>query len=508
MLADHQALASRGADLVELRLDWIAREPDLGRLISERPTRTIVTCRRTEDGGRFHGEEEDRRKLLRQAIADGVEYVDLEEDVAAATRRFGKTKRIISHHNFTRTPDDIDELEEVHARLAKLDPDIIKIVTMANSPLDNVRMMEFIGRRNRQTAGIPTVGFCMGEFGLISRILCGRYGSPFTYATFSKDRVMAPGQLSFEEVKKLYRYEQINHETRVYGVVGDPVGHSWSPFLHNAAFKRMGMNAVYIPLRIPADQFAEAIEGYQSLGLRGVSVTIPHKEAALRFATHADPLSLEIGAANTLYLNKAGAWQAQNTDLDAAIQSIQVGLDARKVESLNGQRVLILGAGGAARAVALGAARAGAAVTITNRSRARGSKLAEELHCQFTTWANRGAAQADVIVNCTPVGMHPHMNETPYEQFWFRDEQVVFDTIYNPEKTLLLKGALEHECKVVSGVEMFVRQAAAQFKLFTGQECPLEDMRGTLRRVISAVRVRTPDGHVPPSEADDRDSSG
>lgn len=497
MLEDHQALADRGAELVELRLDFIARAPDLSRLIKSRPTPTIVTCRRSEDRGRFDGDEDSRRKVLRQAIADGVEYVDLEEDVARDTRRYGKTKRIISYHNFDLTPEDLDV---IHERLAKLDPDYIKIVTMANSPQDNLRMLEFVQRQTK----IPTIGFCMGDFGLVSRLLCGRFGSPFSYCTASKDREMAPGQLAFEEMRKLYRYDSINRETAIFGVVGDPIAHSWSPFLHNAAFKRAGMNAVYIPLRIPPDTLPESLQAYQKLGLRGVSVTIPHKEAAVKFAQKPDDLSREIGAANTLWLDRDRQWRATNTDLPAAMESVQLGLAQKNLESLSGQRVLILGAGGAARAIALGASRAGAVVSIANRNKQRGNKLAEELGCQFSTWSNRGAVQADVIINCTPVGMHPNMDESPYEQHWFRDGQIVFDTIYNPENTLLLKNAREHLCHTVSGIEMFVRQAQAQFKLFTGKTYPLDDMRTTLRRAISAVRVRTESGHASPTEAADQ----
>lgn len=492
MLAEHAALAQRGAELVELRLDWIARAPDLSRLLKVRPTPTVVTCRRPEDGGRFSGREDQRQQLLRQAIVDGVEYVDLEEDTAAKIPRYGKTKRIVSYHNFNETPED---LHAIYERLAKLDPDIVKIVTMANSPLDNVRMLDLV-----QHAPSPMVGFCMGEYGVVSRVLCGKFGAPFTYATFSKDRVMAPGQLAFEEMKKLYRFDEIKQDTAVFGVVGDPIGHSWSPLLHNAAFKRLGLNAVYLPMRVPADEFVETLKAYETLGVRGYSVTIPHKQAALAFAEMADEASREIGAANTLFKDAKGRWCAANTDYQAALEAMLIGLEAKGESSLSGQRVLILGAGGAARAVGLGASRAGAVVMLSNRSKDRGSRLADELRCQYLTWANRGSVTADVIVNCTPIGMSPNMNETPYEQYWFRDGIVVFDTVYNPENTLFLKEAREHGCITVSGIEMFVRQAAAQFKYFTNRDASLDDMRTTLRRGISPVRVKTEIGHAAPTE--------
>lgn len=499
MIAEHQSLAERGAELVELRVDWIPRGLRMDRLLKDRPTPVIVTCRRPEDGGRFRDSEEKRQTILREAIIAGVEYVDLEGDIAKSIPRYGKTKRIVSHHDFERTPEN---LEEIYEELSKCDPDVIKIVTMANSPVDNVRLLSLV-----KNAKIPTVAFCMGEYGIVSRILCGKYGAPFTYATFSKERVMAPGQLSFEEMKKLYRYDKIGPETAVFGVLGDPVAHSWSPILHNVAFAKSKLNAVYLPMRVGADEFAETLKAYEFLDVRGYSVTIPHKLAALEFADKSDEITQAIGAANTLVKSQSGNWHAKNTDCDAALASIKLGLKAKGDESLQGKRVLILGAGGAAQAIGYGAAKEGGVVTIANRSKGRGQALAEELNCQFVTWGNRGSVGADVLVNCTPVGMFPNMNESPFEQHWMRDEMVVFDTIYNPENTLLLKQAREHTCHAVSGIEMFVRQAAAQFKYFTGKDAPLDELRTTLRRAISPVRVKTETGHTAPSEHSSQETS-
>lgn len=492
MIAEHRALAERGAELVELRVDWIPRGLRMDRLLKDRPTPVVVTCRRPEDGGRFSDNEQKRQTILREAIMAGVEYVDLEGDIAKSIPRYGKTKRIVSHHDFEKTPDN---LEEIHARLCECDPDIVKIVTMADSPTDNIRMLELV-----KNAKVPTIGFCMGEYGVVSRILCGKYGSPFTYATFSKERVMAPGQLSFEEMKKLYRYDKIDAETAVFGVLGDPIGHSWSPILHNVAFAKMKMNAVYLPLRVAADEFEETLKAYEFLDVHGYSVTIPHKQAALDFADKTDEITKEIGAANTLVKSKSGNWHAKNTDFDAAMDSIKLGLSAKGESSLNGKRVLILGAGGVAQAIGLGTAQAGCVVTLANRSKSRGLKLAEDLNCQHVTWGNRGSVGTDILVNCTPVGMFPEMNASPYEEHWFNEGMIVFDTIYNPENTLLLKDAKKRDCHTVSGIEMFIRQAAAQFKYFTGQDASLEDLRTTLRRAISPVRIKTDSGHATPSE--------
>lgn len=480
-MEEHRALAEKGAELVELRVDYMRKRPDIGLLLKNRPTPVVVTCRRRTDRGRWFGTEEQRLAILREAIIAGAEYVDLEDDIAKSIRRYGNSKRIVSYHNFDETPL---ELYDIHRRLAQCDPDVIKIVTMANSPADNVRMLEMVG-----AAEIPTVGFCMGELGTISRILCGRAGSPFTYASFSRERELAPGQLSFAEVRNLYRYNRITKSTRVFGVIGDPIAHSRSPLIHNAAFRHLGIDAVYLPLRIPADLLLNSLTEFDRLGISGYSVTIPHKEGVLQFCNSLDEETDAIGAANTLF-RKDDQWIAANTDASAALESIQEGLKkAGGVTDLVGRRALILGAGGAARAVGHALMRNGAAVSVTNRSRDRGRILASELGCQFVSWENRGAEACEILVNCTSVGMHPNLDESPFEQHWISDTTLVFDTVYNPEQTLLLKHARERGCPTVSGIEMFIRQAGRQFELFTGCPAPLDYMKETLRKSMSAARA-------------------
>lgn len=481
MMEEHRALAEKGAELVELRVDFMRKRPDMGRLLKDRPTPVVVTCRRKADRGRWFGTEEQRLAILREAIIGGAEYVDLEVDVAGSIRRYGKTKRIVSYHNFDETPL---ELFDIHQRMAKLDPDVIKIVTMANSPGDNVRMLELVG-----AAGVPTVGFCMGEMGTISRVLCGRYGSPFTYASFSREREMAPGQLSWAEVRNLFRFDHISERTAVFAVIGDPIVQSKSPLIHNAAYRKLGLNAVYVPIRVPPDLLQESLKELERLSVAGFSVTIPHKEGVLQYAEQMDEATDLMGAANTLF-RRDGSWFATNTDAPAAISAIQDGLrKAGSIPDLAARKVLILGAGGAARAVGHGLLQQGAVVTLTNRSRDRGKSLAAELGCQFTSWENRGSEICDVLVNCTSVGMHPNIDESPFEQHWLSDSTLVFDTVYNPEQTLLLKQARDRGCASVSGVEMFIRQAALQFELFTGYEAPVEYMTETLRRSNAAART-------------------
>jgi 3-dehydroquinate dehydratase/shikimate dehydrogenase len=483
MIAEHQALADAGARLVEYRIDWLKTPPNISRLLEKRPTPIVMTCRRREDHGRWNGTEEQRQTLIRSAIVAGVEFIDIEMDIAKAVPRYGKTRRIISYHNFDETPAD---LEKIYEEMLKLDGDIVKIVTMANSAADGVRMMKLL-----QSAPKPTVAFCMGEFGLFTRVICGRFGSPYSYASFSSERELAPGQVSFKDMVEVYHYDDIKKDTKMFGVIGDPISHSLSPLLHNTTFHQEGFKGIYVPLRIQQDQLATCITGLKEIGFEGFSVTIPHKENVISQAHHADERVKESGAANTLFKATSGAWVAANTDLEAAMQTIRAGMKTPTGEqiSLEGKRILILGAGGVARAIALGLMQAGAVVTLTNRTRKRGEELAVQLKCAHITWENRGAEFYDVLVNCTPIGMHPNVDASPMRDNWLREGALVFDTIYTPENTLLIKQARERECRVASGLEMFVRQAAAQYECFTQTVAPLEKMRKTLRQAISPVKL-------------------
>src|SRR5205823_7311989 len=351
--------------------------------------------------------ESDRQMLLRQAIAAGVDYVDLEEDIAASIPRFGKTKRIISYHNFQETPEDLNHL---HHRLSGMNADIVKIATMAHSPHDNLRLMRLM-----RASRVPTVAFCMGEFGQPSRILAGKFVAPFTYSTFHAERTMAPGQLSYQQMKETYRYEKINHETEVYGVIADPVAHSLSPHIHNAAFDALGLNKVYVPFRVRPEDLSQFMSDCRELGVRGLSVTIPHKEEILNYKTKVDERSQDVGACNTL------VWEGEdrialNTDYRAAMESLdEVFGGTEQGSGLEGKQVLLLGAGGVARAIVVGLARRGAAITIASRTPERADELAIFFKGKSIAWGLRHSVKTDLIVNCTPVGMHPNLDDTPYD---------------------------------------------------------------------------------------------
>ena len=483
IMAEHRHLAEQGAKLVELRLDYVASKINIRRLLSETDDldcQVIITCRRMEDGGKWSGTEEARQLLLREAIAEGVDYVDIEEDIAALIPRFGKTKRIVSYHNFRKTPEN---LRELHEQMASLDPDIIKIATMANDPHDNVRMLEMM-----QESEIPTSAMCMGDIGTPSRILAAKFGSPYTYATFHHERTLAPGQLSFKQMTEIYRYEHINSETAVYGVIADPVGHSLSPHVHNAAFEDKGINAVYVPFRVPSDSLAQFMQDAPRLGIKGLSITIPHKEAIAKHLTKVDPAVKSIAAVNTVVFDGAEVI-GYNTDYNAAMDCIEYSLGeiGAKPSPVKNQRILVLGAGGVARPIVYGLKNRGGLVTIASRTKQRSDRLAEAFDCKAIDWDSRHRAQCDIIVNCTPIGMHPNVDESPIAKTFLKPSMLVFDTVYNPETTLLIKDARSRNCEVITGVEMFVRQAQLQFYLFTKQEAPPNLMREVLKKAIGPI---------------------
>jgi 3-dehydroquinate dehydratase/shikimate dehydrogenase len=481
VLAEHQHLVAQGAKLVELRLDYINGDVNLRRLVADRPCPVVIACRRPADGGKFAGTEEQRLLLLRAAIAEGVEYVDLEEDIARSIPRFGRTKRIISLHDFRKTPDN---LEELHRRLSELDPDIVKFSTMANHPHDNLRMLELVRR-----AKVPTIGVCMGDIGTVSRILAGKFGAPFTYATFHHERVLAPGQLSFQQMSDIYHYDQINAETEVYGVIADPVGHSLSPQIHNAGFRHCGLNKVYVPIRVPREDLSRFLDDAAALDIKGLSVTIPHKEEVIKKLTEADDAVRGIGAANTVVI-EGKRRRGFNTDHQAALESMEaaVGGPVEFEARLRGKTALVLGAGGVGKAIVYGLRRRGVKVIVSDGVARQALTLAQRFECQSVDWAARHTVTADLLVNCTPVGMHPNVDETPFEKHHLRPSMIVFDAVYNPEHTMLVKNAENRNCTVVTGVDMFVRQACLQFHLFTGQEGPAELMRETIRRAIGAAK--------------------
>ena len=295
------------------KIDEGKKAPDFTRLLAGKPCAMIATVRRPPDGGKWSGSEDQRKILLRQAIVAGFDWVDLETDIADTIPRFGPARRIVSYHNFREMPAD---LEKIHARMCTQDADIVKVVVRATQPSDNLRILSLV-----KASAKPTIAFCMTDMGFPSRILQAKFGAPFTYAAFNKERNIAPGMPSVNEIRKTYHYEAIDGDTEIFGVVGDPVGHSLSPLIHNMAFRKLGMNAVYLPFRVPRDTLADFLEAFEALPVRGYSVTIPHKEAAAAAATTRDSTVERTGAANTLVRGTKG-FSAFNTDYGGVVQTL------------------------------------------------------------------------------------------------------------------------------------------------------------------------------------------
>ncbi|MBX9678350.1 MAG: shikimate dehydrogenase [Gemmataceae bacterium] len=482
MQMEIQEATKRGARMIELRLDFLSKPPDFKRLMAVKSCPLVATVRRVEDGGRWSRSEEERIVLLRQAIVSGFDWVDLETDIADSVRPFGKVQRIVSYHNLRETPAD---LEQIFETMCKQDADVLKVAVTAQKTSDNIRVLKLL-----KDAPKPTVALCMGDLGACTRVLNVVLGSPFTYAAFNKERNIAPGILSFMDLKKIYGLDSVGPESKVFGVLGDPVGHSLSPLIHNAGFRKLKQNAVYVPFRVPRGELESFLKEFDSIPVQGYSVTIPHKEGAARVAGERDASVETTGAANTLLRKSGGGWKAANTDTPAAIDSLKANLPKNAeggTTPLSQRTVLILGAGGVARAIAHGLQREGAQVMIANRTSDRAHDLAAEVGCKHVEWDGRMSVVCDTLVNCTAVGMHPNVDESPIHHSFLKSGLFVFDTIYNPETTMLIREAEERGCHVLTGVDMFVRQAGLQFRMFTGKEPPLEAMTDLVRRTLSPL---------------------
>ena len=466
------AEASKVADIIELRIDYI-KNPDLKLLLEGRIRPVIVTNRPVREGGKFKGSEDNRISLLKLAIQLQADYVDIEHDSIqninkgeAKSAYEGKTKIIVSYHNFNETPDD---LSDIYQRLSQSEADIIKIVTYANDITDNVKIYQLLQKSKK-----PIISFCMGEYGIISRILYKKFGSYLTFAALQSGKESAPGQINIHELLNVYHIGKQNEQTAIYGLIGNPVSHSISPIIHNTLFNEMGFNSVYVPFKV--NNIDDFIEEFRRLDVKGYSVTIPHKESITNHLDAIDPMAKKIGAVNTI-VNRNGKLIGFNTDYEAAVKALNSVNNLSGVSEeegyLKGKKVTLLGAGGAARAIAFGLKDCGAHITIINRNHNRAQLLARDVGCLSGKLDDLHTIEADILINATPVGMFPKVNETPIAKNKLKPDMVVFDTIYNPVETKLMRDAKAQGCKVVGGLPMFIQQAAAQFKLWTGKIPPL-----------------------------------
>ncbi|XP_010914407.1 bifunctional 3-dehydroquinate dehydratase/shikimate dehydrogenase, chloroplastic isoform X2 [Elaeis guineensis] len=493
MAADMAAAKAAGADLVEIRVDHLSTfrpREDLEFLLKGRPLPAIVTYRPKWEGGEYEGDDNRRFEALRIAMDLGAEYVDIELKVAEEFVRLisGKKpenfKLIVSSHNYQSTPSS-EELGSLVARIQAVGADIVKIVTTAVDIVDVTRMLQVIVH-----CQVPVIGLVMGERGMIFRLLCPKFGGYLTFGSLDVGKESAPGQPTISDLLNVYNIRKITADTKVYGIIGKPVGHSKGPILHNAAFKSVGLNAVYVPLLV--DDLANFLSAYSSPDFAGFSCTIPHKEAAVRCCDEVDPIAKSIGAVNTIIRRPAdGKLVGYNTDYIGAISAIEDGIRGSRakdaaVSPLAGKLFVVIGAGGAGKALAYGAKEKGARIVIANRTYERARELANLIGGRALTLAELESFHPEegmILANTTSIGMHPNVIDTPLSKQALRSYAVVFDAVYTPKVTRLLREAEESGAAVVSGLEMFIRQAMGQFELFTGLAAPESLMRNIISRL-------------------------
>ncbi len=491
---DAALAAEAGADMLELRIDDLTEPVALPEL----PLPYILTCRPTWEGGQSELSDNERLDLLATMLEHGASYVDVElktyerrPDVAdIAARR----PIIVSAHDFTGRP----KLATLRIAMAQRLANVHKLVWMARSIRDNLEAFELLKAPIQ-----PTIGLCMGEAGLISRVLAKKFGGFLTFASLREGSGTAPGQISIHDMKRLYRWDAIGERTKVYGVVASPVMHSMSPAIHNAGFDAVGHDGVYLPLLVnPGYEsfkaFMESFLEFETLDLAGLSVTLPHKENALRYlkekGAEIEPLAERIGAVNTIVIDRVSSpvLRGFNSDYAAILDTITTRLDISR-EDLKSYRVAVIGAGGTGRTAVAALAEYGATVVVYNRTKERADELAAEFngkqgHVVSAPLEKLCDSCCQIYINTTSVGMHPNVDASPLADRLpkFSPETLVFDTIYNPTKTKLLSQAEAAGAKTVGGIEMFVRQAARQFEAWTQKPAPLEVMRKVIVERLAA----------------------
>ena len=481
-LVDKAEVLVRDNPFLEFRLDYLSKPglaiPKVKRFLESNPgTVVIATCRRIVNGGKFRGSIASQLDVLGKAAAAGCQLLDLELQTASKCKPEhlrklrGRAGLILSFHDFKGTK----KLDETLEKMRAIPADYYKLVSTATTLSDNVEMMKFLAREGDRHS---LVSMCMGEQGIISRVLGVRAGSVFTFASAGIGQETAPGQVTARELRNVYRIDHVDAATRVYGVVGDPIAHSLSPAIMNAAFRRENVNAVFLALH--AKTLRDLLNCMREIPIHGISVTMPYKEAILSHLDNTDSHTTKIGACNTVVRAQDGKLYGFNTDASGVVRPLE-----RRLNTLEKARILVLGAGGAARAAVFGLKERGAEVYILNRSAAPAKKLAHQARARLAKRQDLRKMAFDVIINATPVGMG-NTRETPLQDKEI-NARYVFDMVYDPVETRLLKVAKERGAQVIPGIEMFVHQAARQFEIWTGKPAPWDEM---LRVVLLALQER------------------
>ncbi len=476
-----------GADMVELRLDYWNEPETLWHKVKEIVSEAskynfgiIATCRAEWEGGMYDGDEELRMKILQSASTAGADYIDIELKAAENyLPDFAPAKTILSHHNFDEKPLDLQDIVNTMTKVSS--EAIAKIAYKANSITDTFEALDLL----KDNPGM--IAIAMGYEGLMSRLLAGKLDSLLTFATLSNSESTADGQISLELMSNMFRVNSSDSKTKIYGIIGSPVSHSRSPEIHNRAFAHSKYNGMYIPLLIQPDEFADFMDNCIArpwLDFCGFSVTIPHKHNAIDYVKakggKIDPAAEKIGAANTVIISEAGEISCYNTDYYGALKAITDTLDRDNI-SLAGMKAAVIGAGGVSRAIVAALTDNGCEVTIYNRTVARAEKLAEVFGCKYAAATEIDLMDAKLIVNCTSMGMEPDTESSPVKAETLKADMTVFDTVYVPLETKLLKYAAAAGARRVSGLDMFINQAIKQYELFTDGEAPEETMSETVK---------------------------
>ncbi|HKY33355.1 MAG TPA: type I 3-dehydroquinate dehydratase [Candidatus Polarisedimenticolia bacterium] len=480
--------APQKADALEVRLDGLDRPdpPMLSALFGGAPRPIIASCRRASDGGGFRGSESRRRDLLWAAVKAGASYVDVEHGSGASSlareaAALSSLGVILSHHDRSGMPRDPMRLYRAMARVPGVKA--IKIVGTARRPSHILEARDLLERARGK--GPPLIAFCMGAAGAASRVLALEWGSWATYAAAGPGRETAPGQVTLTDLIGVYRIEDIDDETRYAGIVGCPLGHTLSPVIHNAAYAADGLNFRYLPFETPPSGLRDVARVARALKVRGLSVTAPYKIAAYRKVDLAEPLARRVGAVNTV-LCDGRRLVGFNTDASGALAPLLEALEERGLR-LEEMTVAIVGSGGAARAVAHAAAPRAGSVIVSSRSERPGRAIARAVAGRFVPLSRLAGSSYDVLVNCTPVGMNGAREgrgpALPVPRRAVKG-RLVYDVIYRPEATGLLREAKARGIPTLGGLEMLLRQAAEQHVLFTGRSAPLEAMREAARQAL------------------------
>jgi 3-dehydroquinate dehydratase/shikimate dehydrogenase len=469
-LLEKAEAVARDNPFVEFRLDYL-KDPAsaLPKMKSFLGSHTFVTaigtCRRAVNGGKFKGTVAAQVDMLAKAGASGCHLVDVELQSATAMKvpDFNKIRAhaglILSYHDFKATK----KLDEVFAEMKAFPADIYKVVSTATKLHDNVLMMRFLEEASHSH---KMVGVCMGEQGIISRVLALRAGSLFTFGSLSPGEETAPGQVTVKALRDLYRIENVDAATKVYGVAGDPVEHSLSPQMMNAAFRRENLNSVYLALH--AKSLDDLIKCAREIPIHGMSITMPFKQDIIEHLDNCEPLCQKVGACNTVIRSQDGKLYGFNTDVAGIVRPLEQRLHPA------GAKVLVLGAGGAARAAVFGLRERGANVFILNRTPQTAQKLARESGSKAIKRDDLKKLQFDVIINATPVGMGNGKSILEENEM---NARLAFDLVYNPVDTKFLQIARAKGMAIITGIEMFVQQGARQFEIWTGKPAPAAEMQ-------------------------------